>query len=113
MTLGGIGERAGNTALEELAALLAYKRDELGIYADIDLAPMYEAYTVLRGMIGLAEPRNKAIFGAYAFGTAAGIHQQGMLRNPATYEYRDRPVRPRAVDADRASFRPLSDQARR
>lgn len=87
VTLGGIGERAGNTALEELAALLAYKRDELGIYTDIDLTAMYEVYTVLRGMIGLAEPRNKAIFGAYAFGTAAGIHQQGMLRNPATYEY--------------------------
>ncbi|OON75390.1 LeuA family protein [Streptomyces tsukubensis] len=86
-TLGGIGERAGNTPLEELAALLSYKGVVLGLHTDIDVSRMYEAYTVLRGMIGLEEPRNKAIFGTYAFGTAAGIHQQGMLRNPATYEY--------------------------
>ena len=86
-TLGGIGERAGNTAWEELAALLAYKGDHLGLYTDIDLGAMHEAYTALRGVIRLEEPRNKAIFGAYAFGTAAGIHQQGLLANPATYEY--------------------------
>ncbi|MEW2395749.1 pyruvate carboxyltransferase [Streptomyces sp. NPDC046862] len=87
VTLGGIGERAGNTPLEELAALLTYKGVLLGLHTDIDVAGMYEAYTALRAAIGLEEPRNKAIFGTYAFGTAAGIHQQGMLRNPATYEY--------------------------
>jgi 2-isopropylmalate synthase len=87
VTLGGIGERAGNTALEEIAALLAYKSEETGLYTQIDLAAMYEAYTHLRGVISLPEPRNKAIFGTHAFGTAAGLHQQGMLRNPATYEY--------------------------
>jgi 2-isopropylmalate synthase len=87
VTLGGIGERAGNTPLEELAALLAYKSEQLGLYTDIDTGAMYDAYTALRAVIGLPEPRNKAIFGTYAFGTAAGIHQQGVLRNPATYEY--------------------------
>lgn len=87
VTLGGIGERAGNTPLEELAALLAYKREHLGLYTDIDTTLMYDAYTALRDVIGLDEPRNKAIFGTYAFGTAAGIHQQGILANPATYEY--------------------------
>ncbi|WP_371478722.1 LeuA family protein [Kitasatospora sp. NBC_00315] len=86
-TLGGIGERAGNTALEELAALLLYKQDALGLYTDIDTAAMYDAYTALRAVIGLEEPRNKPIFGTYAFSTAAGIHQAGMLNNPATYEY--------------------------
>ncbi|MGP3999340.1 LeuA family protein [Streptomyces sp. 8N706] len=86
-TLGGIGERAGNTPLEELAALLAYKRDHLGLYTDIKTESLYEAYTALREVIRLEEPRNKAIFGTYAFGTAAGVHQQGVLRNPATYEY--------------------------
>ncbi|MFF7727253.1 LeuA family protein [Streptomyces sp. NPDC008001] len=86
-TLGGIGERAGNTPLEEVAALLAYRGEHLGLRTDIDLAGMYEAYTALREVIRLEEPRNKAIFGAYAFATAAGIHQQGILRNPATYEY--------------------------
>lgn len=86
-TLGGIGERAGNTPLEELAALLAYKSDHLGLYTDIDTTAMYDAYTALRQVIRLEEPRNKAIFGTYAFSTAAGIHQAGMLSNPATYEY--------------------------
>jgi 2-isopropylmalate synthase len=87
VTLGGIGERAGNTPLEELAALLAYKSDLLGMYTDIDLAAMYDAYTALREVIKLEQPRNKPIFGTYAFGTAAGIHQQGILSNPATYEF--------------------------
>jgi 2-isopropylmalate synthase len=87
VTLGGIGERAGNTPLEEFVALAAYKRDQLGFYTDVNTELMYAAYSVLRGAIDLAEPRNKAIFGTYAFGTAAGVHQQGMLTNPATYEY--------------------------
>jgi 2-isopropylmalate synthase len=87
VTLGGIGERAGNTSLEQFAATLAYKSDFYGAYCDIDIAGMYEAYTALRKIIKLEEPRNKPIVGAYAFGTAAGIHQQGLLRNPETYEY--------------------------
>ncbi|MEU3630041.1 LeuA family protein [Streptomyces fradiae] len=87
VTLGGIGERGGNTPLEELAALLAYKGGQYGLHTDIDTAGMYEAYTALRRVIRLEEPRNKPIFGRYAFGTTAGIHQQGILSNPATYEY--------------------------
>jgi 2-isopropylmalate synthase len=87
VTVGGIGERAGNTAMEEVCALLAYKSEQLGLYSEVDLAAIYEVYNRLREVIRLEEPRNKAIFGKYAFGTAAGIHQAGMLRNPATYEY--------------------------
>lgn len=87
VTLGGIGERAGNTPLEEFVALATYKREQLGFYTDVNTELMYAAYGVLREAIQLEEPRNKAIFGAYAFGTAAGVHQQGMLTNPATYEY--------------------------
>jgi 2-isopropylmalate synthase len=87
VTLGGIGERSGNTPLEELAALLAYKHAELGCHTDIDLGRMYGVYTALRQVIALEEPRNKPIFGTYAFSTAAGIHQQGMLNEPSTYEY--------------------------
>ncbi|GIH26479.1 hypothetical protein Aph01nite_47890 [Acrocarpospora phusangensis] len=86
-TVGGIGERAGNTAMEELVALLTYKNERYGLYTDVDPAGMYDAYSALRRHIGLAQPRNKAIFGAYAFGTAAGIHQQGVLRDPSTYEF--------------------------
>ncbi|PRY36918.1 LeuA family protein [Umezawaea tangerina] len=87
VTVGGIGERAGNTAMEEVCALLAYKHEQLGLFAEVDLAAIHSVYTRLREVIRLEEPRNKAIFGKYAFGTAAGIHQAGVLRNPATYEY--------------------------
>ncbi|MEU3524261.1 pyruvate carboxyltransferase [Streptomyces sp. NPDC038707] len=87
VTLGGIGERAGNTPLEELAALLAYKGELLGMHTDIRLDAMYAVYGRLREMIGLAEPRNKPLFGKYVFGTAAGIHQQGILSDPSTYEF--------------------------
>lgn len=86
-TLGGIGERAGNAAMEELVALLTYKRASLGLYTDIDTRAMYAAYTALRHIIKLDQPRNKAVFGAYAFGSAAGIHQAGILRDPSTYEF--------------------------
>ncbi|MBY8846668.1 LeuA family protein [Streptomyces sp. SP2-10] len=87
VTLGGIGERAGNASLEQLVALLSYKSGQLGLHTDIDTVKMYNAYTELREIIQLELPRNKPIFGAYAFGSAAGIHQQGLLRDPATYEY--------------------------
>jgi 2-isopropylmalate synthase len=86
-TLGGIGERAGNTSLEQLAALLAYKSDALGLRSDIRTESLYETYNALRALINLDQPRNQPIFGAYAFATAAGIHQQGILNNPATYEF--------------------------
>ncbi|GAA1276904.1 hypothetical protein GCM10009677_33480 [Sphaerisporangium rubeum] len=86
-TIGGIGERAGNTAMEELVALLHYKGDRYGLYTDVDPGGMYAIYTQLRQVIGMAQPRNKAIFGEFAFGTAAGMHQQGMLRDPSTYEF--------------------------
>lgn len=86
-TLGGIGERAGNTALEQIAAFLSYKQAEYGIRTTIQLDKLYTAYTALREIVGLEEPRTQPIFGKYAFSTAAGIHQQGILNDPDTYEY--------------------------
>ncbi|MGW1965131.1 LeuA family protein [Streptomyces sp. NPDC001935] len=87
VALGGIGERAGNTSLEEVAAVLAYKSELLGMTTGVRLEAMYAVYNRLREIIRLEEPRNKPIFGKYVFGTAAGIHQQGMLADPSTYEY--------------------------
>ncbi|MEU4776735.1 pyruvate carboxyltransferase [Micromonospora sp. NPDC023633] len=87
VTLGGVGERAGNTALEEVVGLLAYKSDVYGATTDVKTEGMYEVYSAIRAAIGLEEPRNKALFGTYAFATVAGMHQQGMLQNPLTYEY--------------------------
>jgi 2-isopropylmalate synthase len=87
VTLAGIGERAGNTALEELAAVLAYKGTQLDLTCDIKTNALTAAYDLLCEAIGPVAPRAKSIFGANAFSTQAGIHQAGLLRNPITYEY--------------------------
>ena len=87
VTLGGIGERAGNTALEEIAAILFYKQNEFNLFTNIKVDKLYSIYNILREFINLEEPRNKALFGKYSFSTAAGIHQQGMINDPNTYEY--------------------------
>jgi 2-isopropylmalate synthase len=89
VTLAGIGERAGNTALEELAATLLYRGDRIGAHTAIRTERLFEAFQVLSDAIDLHVPSNKALFGANAFATQAGIHQAGMLRNPETYEYID------------------------
>ncbi|HET9894545.1 MAG TPA: hypothetical protein VFQ44_06380 [Streptosporangiaceae bacterium] len=86
-TLGGVGERSGNTALEELAAVLAYKGTECGVRSKIKTEGIYDAYLELKSFMRLENVRNKAIVGVNAFATAAGIHQDGVLRKPETYEY--------------------------
>jgi 2-isopropylmalate synthase len=88
-TLGGVGERSGNTALEELAAVLTYKGAALGAVSCVDTTAIYDAYLALKDSMRLPEARNKAIVGSNAFATAAGIHQAGVLQRPETYEYLD------------------------
>jgi 2-isopropylmalate synthase len=86
-TLAGVGERAGNTALEELATVLTCKGDQIGAATHIDTKALYETYLALKSMMRLEGIRNKAIFGENAFATQAGIHQAGLLQKPETYEY--------------------------
>ncbi|MGI8664446.1 MAG: LeuA family protein [Jatrophihabitans sp.] len=86
-TIAGIGERAGNTPLEELAAVLHYKGEHYGVRLELRTEQLYPIFVMLMDFIGLPQPRNKAIFGVNAFATQAGIHQAGMLRAPITYEY--------------------------
>jgi len=86
-TLGGVGERSGNTALEEFAAVMRYKGGCLGARTLIDSKELFGAFTALRDIIDLETVRNKAIFGENAFATQAGMHQAGVLRKPETYEY--------------------------
>jgi 2-isopropylmalate synthase len=86
-TLAGIGERAGNTALEELITVLTYRGEVFGCMTTAKADGLYPAFEMLTRMIGLPTPRNKAIFGVNAFATQAGIHQAGVLREPITYEY--------------------------
>lgn len=87
VTLAGIGERAGNTSLEEVVAALLSKVEYTGLYVEVEPERMYSVYRELAAIIGMTTPRNKAIFGDNAFATQAGIHQAGILRRPETYEY--------------------------
>lgn len=86
-TLAGIGERAGNTSLEEVIAAVVYKSERTGLYTNVRPELMYAVYRKLADTISMKTPRNKAVFGDNAFATQAGIHQAGMLRKPETYEY--------------------------
>jgi 2-isopropylmalate synthase len=84
--VNGIGERAGNAALEEIAAALYVRGDHFGVTNSIKLDNLYPASQVLSQLITFRPSPNKAVVGANAFAHEAGIHQHGMLANPLTYE---------------------------
>jgi len=85
-TINGIGERAGNAALEEIAAALYVRADRFGISNGIKLDQLYPTSQVLGQIITFHPSPNKAIVGDNAFAHESGIHQHGMLANPLTYE---------------------------
>ncbi len=86
--VNGIGERAGNAALEELAAILTvrHSEDRLPYTHNIVLKELFPTSQLLAGCISFGVAPNKAIVGANAFAHAAGIHQHGVMVNPLTYE---------------------------
>ena len=84
--INGIGERAGNCALEEVVMALRTRSDSYGIETNIDTTRLYGASRLLSGVTGHAVPRNKAIVGENAFAHESGIHQDGVLKNVETYE---------------------------
>jgi 2-isopropylmalate synthase len=85
-TINGIGERAGNAALEEIAAALYVRGDRFGVTQSIKLENLYPTSQVLGQIITFKPSPNKAIVGANAFAHESGIHQHGMLANPLCYE---------------------------
>src|SRR5579863_9627974 len=85
-TINGIGERAGNAALEEIAAALYVRADRYGVSTGIKLDQLYPTSQVLGNIITFKPSPNKAIVGANAFAHESGIHQHGMLANPLCYE---------------------------
>jgi 2-isopropylmalate synthase len=85
-TINGIGERAGNAALEEIAAALYVRRDHFSVHSGIVLENLYPASQVLGQIITFRPSPNKAIVGDNAFAHESGIHQHGMLANPLCYE---------------------------
>ena len=86
-TLNGIGERAGNAAMEELVMALNTRKDLFdGIYTNIETTQLYPASRLLSQVTGMKVQRNKAIVGENAFAHESGIHQHGVLANKSTYE---------------------------
>jgi len=85
-TINGIGERAGNAALEEIAAVLYVRHDRYGVDSSIKLDQLYPTSEVLGNLITFKPSPNKAVVGANAFAHESGIHQHGMLANPLCYE---------------------------
>ena len=85
-TVNGIGERAGNAALEEIAVALAVRRESFGVGTKLNLKELYRSSKLLSEITGAHIAPNKAVVGANAFAHEAGIHQDGIIKNPLTYE---------------------------
>ena len=86
VTINGIGERAGNTSLEEVAMAIATRPQTFDLRTNIDTTQITKVSRMVSAYTGMVVQPNKAIVGANAFAHEAGIHQDGMLKNQQTYE---------------------------
>ncbi|MGD8460643.1 MAG: 2-isopropylmalate synthase [Desulfobacterales bacterium] len=86
VTINGIGERAGNTSLEEVVMSLVTRHNSLGLATSIKTEFIHPTSRLVSMITGIMVQPNKAIVGANAFAHEAGIHQDGVLKNPMTYE---------------------------
>ncbi|RKX75442.1 MAG: 2-isopropylmalate synthase [Spirochaetes bacterium] len=85
-TINGIGERAGNAALEEVVMAINVRKDYYFFSTDINTKQIYNTSRLLSNIIGFPIPRNKPIVGENAFAHESGIHQDGVLKHRETYE---------------------------
>jgi 2-isopropylmalate synthase len=85
-TVNGIGERAGNASLEEIAMVLYVRRDRYPVETGIRHQEIYSTSQLLASILGFEPQPNKAIVGRNAFAHEAGMHQHGVLNNPVCYE---------------------------
>ena len=85
-TINGIGERAGNTAMEEVVMALKTRKDFFGFSTDIKTEYIYQSSRLLTHITGIQVQPNKAIVGANAFSHESGIHQDGLIKEKITYE---------------------------
>jgi len=88
-TINGLGERAGNTAMEEVVMAIRMHGDELDAHTDINARELTKASHLVASITGMSVQANKAIVGANAFAHSSGIHQDGVLKNRKTYEIID------------------------
>lgn len=100
VTINGIGERAGNTSLEEIVMTLHTRRPIFELETGIDTTQITRLSRMVSNYTGIAVQANKAIVGANAFAHEAGIHQDGLLKNQSTYEI----MRPETVGLHRSKL---------
>ena len=98
-TINGLGERAGNTALEEVAMIIK-QHPELNFFTDINSKMLNEMSYLVSELMGMPVQPNKAIVGSNAFAHSSGIHQDGVIKNRETYEIID----PREVGINESSI---------
>lgn len=100
LTINGIGERAGNTALEEVVMALKTRQDTYGLHCNVVSEHLMRASRLIQSVTGQPVQVNKAIVGANAFAHESGIHQDGMLKHSGTYEI----MTPASVGLDRSNM---------
>jgi 2-isopropylmalate synthase len=86
VTINGIGERAGNAAIEEVVAGIAIRKDIYGCQCDVDATQIYPASRLVRRLMNIRVQPNKAVVGKNAFAHSSGVHQDGILKDRRTYE---------------------------
>ncbi len=99
-TINGIGERAGNAALEEIVMAIKTRPDFYNVTTNIDTTMITRISKLVASITGFAVQYNKAIVGANAFAHESGIHQDGMLKNRSTYEI----MTPQSVGLEKTSL---------
>ncbi|HVT12011.1 MAG TPA: 2-isopropylmalate synthase [Fimbriimonadaceae bacterium] len=100
VTVNGIGERAGNTALEEVAMALRVRKDLFQVETGIDTTQLLATSRLVSRLTGMVTQRNKAVVGANAYAHSSGIHQDGVLKERSTYEIID----PTLVGAEKSEI---------
>jgi 2-isopropylmalate synthase len=85
-TINGIGERAGNTSLEEVVMAIHTRGDRLGVRTNVNTHEIYKSSRLVKDVTGFVVPPNKPIVGSNAFAHASGIHQDGVLKERTTFE---------------------------
>ncbi len=100
VTVNGIGERAGNTSLEEVVMALYIRNDKFGASTGIDTTQLLPTSRMVSRLSGMVVQRNKAIVGANAYAHSSGIHQDGVLKERSTYEIID----PKLVGAEKSEI---------
>ncbi|HSV26986.1 MAG TPA: 2-isopropylmalate synthase [Sedimentisphaerales bacterium] len=85
-TINGIGERAGNASIEEMVMAIRTRKDFFSVDTGINAKEFYRTSRMVAEMLGMPVPANKAVVGANAFAHSSGIHVDGVIKNPLTYE---------------------------